>query len=45
LLDLENSVELIGSPDDELSMIDEVINYVQVGHSLGFIPDTEKGPQ
>jgi glucan phosphoethanolaminetransferase (alkaline phosphatase superfamily) len=45
LLDLANSVELIGSPDDELSMIDEVINYVQVGHSLGFIPDTEKGPQ
>lgn len=45
LLDLANSVELIAAPDDELSMVDEVINYVQVGHSLGFLPDTKKDVQ
>lgn len=43
LLNLENPVELIASPDDALSLIDELINYVQVGHSLGFIPDTNEG--
>ena len=42
LLNLENPVELIASPDDALSLIDELINYVQVGHTLGFMPDANE---
>ena len=42
LLNLENPVELIASPGDALSLIDELINYVQVGHTLGFMPDANE---